>query len=131
MYTSLVFDFSHSLVSHRRQSFYNLKTNATLRITDGHGFLGRSHCPYPAEARGEQPRGICCQSFQWLKILVFFSMLDITDRARHPGVAPSHQQRQICGIFYTFNMRLPEGRTGAVRTKTLDRNHIWVQEKFS
>lgn len=131
MYTSLVFDFSHSLVSHRRQSFCNLKANATFRIIDGHGFLGRSHCPYPAEVRGEQPREICYQSFQWPKILVFFSMLDITDRARHPRVAHSHKQRQICGIFYTFNMCLPRRRTGVVRTKTLDRNHMWLQETFS
>lgn len=125
-----VFDFSHSLASHRRQSFYNLKANAILRITAGHGFLGRSHCPYSAEVRGEQPGEICYQSFQWPKILAFFSMLDITDRARHPGVAHSRKQRQFCGIFYTFNMCLPGRRTSVVRTKILDRNHMWVQKTF-
>lgn len=57
-------------------------------------------------------------------------MLDITDRARHPGVAHSHKQRQFCGIFYTFNMFLPGGRTDVVRTKIPDRNYIWYKKHF-
>lgn len=97
LHTSLILTLPHSPVSPRRLSFYSLKANAPLQITDE--LHGRSHRAYPAEEGGVDHSGKdvdTCWSFQQHSCP---GLTPSTDRVRHPGVAPLTPAKAVWQCF--------------------------------